>query len=451
MASISRDPNGTKRIFFHTPAGKRKAIRLGKVSVKTAETIKTRVERLTTAAITNDPIDNETARWVAGLEDSFAKKLSGAGLIPERNRVTLSGFISDYTEKRRDVKPATKTVWQQGEQSLVEYFGADRPVTKITTAEAEDFKQWLIGKGLAKYTVRKRLQVAKMFFTAMVQRDMIPKNPFNGVQVAAVVDESRNVFVSSEDTKQVMQWCPDAEWRAIVALCRYGGLRCPSEVLSLRWDGINWAANKITIISPKTAHHPDGGQRVIPLFPELVQPLTDAWEAAPDGAVYVITRHRSQAESPNGWKNSNLRTRFYKIIKRAGFKPWPKPFHALRASRETELVERFPVQVVAAWLGNSPKVALKHYLRVLPEHYEKATQAGAELCAPNARLAQNCAQKVPAKNGKVSQASPEVLGGQRFCANTCETSRDLATPQADGEGFEPPDDLRRQQFSRLPP
>ena len=40
---------------------------------------------------------------------------------------------------------------------------------------------------------------------------------------------------------------------------------------------------------------------------------------APDGAIYVVTRHRSQADAKNGsWKNSNLRTRFNKMVKRAG-------------------------------------------------------------------------------------------------------------------------------------
>ena len=61
------------------------------------------------------------------------------------------------------------------------------------------------------------------------------------------------------------------------------------------------------MISPKTAHNPAGGQRIIPLFPELTQPLLDASEAAPDGAVYVVSKHRSQADSPGGWKSANLR------------------------------------------------------------------------------------------------------------------------------------------------
>jgi len=91
-----------------------------------------------------------------------------------------------------------------------------------------------------------------------------------------------------------------------------------------------------------------------PLVAILAQFQTAIHKAAPDGAVHVITRHRSQADGPGGWRNSNLRTRFEKIIDRAGLEPWLKLFHGLRASLETELVESFPVQVVAAWLGNAP-------------------------------------------------------------------------------------------------
>ncbi len=149
--------------------------------------------------------------------------------------------------------------------------------------------------------------------------------------------------------------------------------------------------------APQRPRHPGGGQREIPLFPELAGPLSEAFETAPEGAVYVITLHRSQAESPAGWRNSNLRTRFAKIIRRAGLKPWPKSFHSMRASFETELVEVFPVQTAAAWLGNSPKIALKHYLQVLPEHFDRAIRGGGEAAhnqAPSAHeLARNASYK----------------------------------------------------------
>ena len=377
MASISTQRNGGRVIQFTGADKKRRSIRLGKMPMRTAQAVKARVERLISAALAGFAPDDETSRWVAELDDSLADKLARAGLIPQRQCANLAEFMAASIKGRNDVEPATKTVWRQGERSLIEFFGADRPVKRITKAETEAFKQALIGEGYALYTVRKRLQVAKMFFGEMKQRGLIVQNPFDGVQVAAVVDESRNVFVPRADIELVIEACPDAEWRLIVALSRYAGLRCPSETLSLRWDCIDWERQRIRVISPKTKAHPGGGQRIIPLFPDLAPYLTEAFEAAPDGATHVITHHRSQADGPGKWKNSNLRTMLAKIIWRAGLDTWPKPFHALRASLETELVERFPIQAVSAWLGNSPKVALKHYLRVLPEHFDRALEGAA--------------------------------------------------------------------------
>jgi hypothetical protein len=68
----------------------------------------------------------------------------------------------------------------------------------------------------------------------------------------------------------------------------------------------------------------------------------------------------------------NLRTQLLRILEKAKVKPWPKLFQNLRSSRETELLKQFPVHVVCAWLGNTPKIAMKHYLQVTKEDYKKA-------------------------------------------------------------------------------
>ena len=97
MASIAKDPNGRKRIIFSLPNGKRKAIRLGKMPQRAAETVKLRVEQLLAAKVSGCGWDNETAGWVAELSDELADKLAKAGLIPVRDRATLGAFIESYT------------------------------------------------------------------------------------------------------------------------------------------------------------------------------------------------------------------------------------------------------------------------------------------------------------------------------------------------------------------
>jgi hypothetical protein len=50
-----------------------------------------------------------------------------------------------------------------------------------------------------------------------------------------------------------------------------------------------------------------------------------------------------------------------KHCERAGLDLWEKPFQNLRASKVTDLLDRFPIKDVCSWLGNSPDVAFKHY------------------------------------------------------------------------------------------
>ena len=50
---------------------------------------------------------------------------------------------------------------------------------------------------------------------------------------------------------------------------------------------------------------------------------------------------------------------------------------ALCSSRETELAAEYPLHVVTAWLGNTPKIAMKHYLMVTDSDYELAAAKNA--------------------------------------------------------------------------
>ena len=147
--------------------------------------------------------------------------------------------------------------------------------------------------------------------------------------------------------------------------------------------------------------------------------LEEAFDRAQPGALNLITRYRDT--------NANLRTQFGRILRRAGVKQWPRLFQILRASRETELAERFPLHVVAEWVGNSPKTALAHYTQVTEEHYRLAAN----------QVAQNPAQFGAESTRKVSQGiGGETTVGdvvQQLASGRDTTQNYLVTPT----GFEP--------------
>ena len=115
MASLNSDKSGGRRLQFKAPNGRRATIYLGKLPRRQCETIKGYVERLLIAAVSGDNIDTDTAGWLSRITDELHGKLSAAGLAPKRELATLGPFVADYIAKRQDVKPASKTVWRQGD------------------------------------------------------------------------------------------------------------------------------------------------------------------------------------------------------------------------------------------------------------------------------------------------------------------------------------------------
>ena len=404
-----------KTIQFVAPNGKRKSIRLGKVAIRAAEAVKLKVEHLVSALTTKHALDAETSLWLAGISDDLREKLTRAGLISQRESATVGEFLTEYISGRTDVKPATKTVWRQVKRNLVDFLGPDRILRSVTAAQAEEFRMFLLSEKLRDTTIHKRLTFARQFFSVMKRQGLIEKNPFVDVKHSAGDASERQHFVTREDTAKLLEGAPDATWRTIISLCRYGGLRCPSEVLSLKWDGVDWAKNRFRVDSPKTEHHAGKGFRIVPIFPELKLYLEEAWDTAEEGAVYVIGgNYRRAAQGKNGWVNCNVRTQFSRIVARAGLTAWPRLFHNLRASRETELVADFPEHIAAEWIGNSVQVARRHYLQVTEEAFKKAVQ--------------NPVQSAPVRNNQgppKKRQNPVFPEKDEDCGimNTCQVER----------------------------
>lgn len=131
------------------------------------------------------------------------------------------------------------------------------------------------------------------------------------------------------------------------------------------------------------------------------------------GAVYVVggkqgDAYRAIADLPGGWNNTNIRTTFEKIVRRAGLKKWPRLFHNMRASCETDLAADHPFHAVCSWLGNTPAVAVRHYLQVLDRDFDKASGAAPKGGAESgAVVVQKAVQSEPATSRHETTAATE--------------------------------------------
>lgn len=363
MASLAHDGNGRYRVILTLPDRRRLAIRLGKCTSIQAETARANIEVLPSGGW-DDP---QVSRWLAGIYDTLHGRLSKHGLCPPRVRTlpALQDLLADFFAAL-NVKPATATAYGHTRRNLLDFFGANKLLRDIGPADAEKFRQHLQGQHLSPATVARRVILARQVFKQAVRWRLVGENPFDGVRGGKQTNKARMQFVSREDIDKVLAVVPDAQWRLLIVSSRYAGLRCPSEHLALKWGDVDWEQDRIRVPSCKTEHHEGKDCRFIPLFPELRGPLMEVFEQAPPGTEQVITRWRDTAV--------NLRTHFLRLIRRAGLKPWPKLWHNLRSSRQTELAEEYPAHVVCAWMGNFVSVAQDHYLQVRDEYFIAAAQ-----------------------------------------------------------------------------
>ena len=147
-----------------------------------------------------------------------------------------------------------------------------------------------------------------------VERELISRNPFAKLKSTATA-RGDAYYVTPSEAVQVLEACPNLEWRVLFALCRYGGLRCLSETHAVTWRDVDWENRRLHVYGKKTGKH-----REMPVVPKLYRILSEAFEMAADGAEQIVTL-----------STNNLHRTLEKILERAGVERWGDLFQVLRA------------------------------------------------------------------------------------------------------------------------
>ncbi len=241
---------------------------------------------------------------------------------------------------------------------LVEVFGK-RSINTLTVADAKSLAGRMAVKNtqgqLSKGTISKRLQTIKQFGQWCCDADYVGFNPFAILKPGnGKPDATKKRFVSDQEVDKLLNTIESPEWRLVVVMARYCGLRIPSELVGLKWEHVEWDLERIRIVQAKTV------ARLCPLFHRYVLRELKALRKSLD-------RDGNETEMVFGrWdlhSKSNLRTGLNRMIARAGLAPWPRVFHNQRASRCTELLndKGLSAKEVATYMGNSPAVIMEHY------------------------------------------------------------------------------------------
>lgn len=408
MASVSCDKGGTKRILFFDGAGKRRALRLGKVTKRQAEYVARRIEQLIGERFSGHACDDETSRWLSTIDGTMLRRLVTVGLIEPRQigQTALGEFLDSYIAGRTDVRERTTINYQQAANNLIKHFGRDRTLASITPGECDEWRVWML-KRLAENTARRHCSRAKQFFRAAIRRKLLTENPFADMRHcgAAPSDPSRQFFLNEPDSLKILEACPTLQWKLIFALARWQALRTPSEPLRLRWCDLDFEKQTMVIHQPKmeTRGKPTRTMRIFEPVLSLLIELRDIVQPGIECPFSAPILYAEQGDSVN-WRRM-----FTKIVKRAGVEPWPKMFQALRATRETELASTLPLHVVTAWCGNTPTIALKHYLMTTDDHFEQAASLDVAIPSAPKKAAQNPAHHMSEWAGTRDRQKKEPL------------------------------------------
>jgi hypothetical protein len=233
-ASLSTDAEGNKTLQFTAADRKRRTVRLGQIDDDEATTLRKRVAALNVAARKGRPWDAGLSKWVAGLDDELHAKFARVGLVPSRSPLPvepektaplLDAFLTAYIESRTDHAENTRNTINQARRVLVEHFGADKPIDAITAADAKAWQNSLRTR-FKPATIATHVKKAKQMFQHAVDGEILDGNPFHKLKAGKQVDSTRQVFVSRKTIQATIDAAPDAEWRLLIALSRFGGLRC---------------------------------------------------------------------------------------------------------------------------------------------------------------------------------------------------------------------------------
>ena len=392
MATVIQKSNKSIEIRYIDASGKRQSLYPGKIAKRDAEGFGRKIDHIVSRQIVGADPDREVSMWLSELPNRLHTKLVKKGLVAARmtpepapkpeTAPTIKAFTDRYISEY-PCGPQTKQNLELYARGLIQFFGEGKRLNQFNQADAERFRKWLGTNGseqkgymrrLSPNTVATRIKKVKQFFNFAVKDELIASNPFAGESANETANEERMIEVPTDWVDRMIAVAHDEDFRLMLALARYGGLR-RHELSIHRWEDIDIPNARMTVSStktgPATSRFDSDGRRIkirkdVPIFRELMPHILRARELAEPGQELL---------QPSYDRDTNLTKMFDRCCARAGLHTWTKPWQNMRATRQTDLLDaQYQIKVVCQWFGNSPKVAEKHYLMIKREEAERAVE-----------------------------------------------------------------------------
>ncbi len=304
------------------------------------------------------PIDPDSARWLANIDDAMHERLAYFGLVRPRVTLQLKPWLTQYLASRAGhLKPGSMCKLEQTRDKLIAFFAEDKQLRTITPSDAQDWRTWLKSQKLSEATIKTHCGNAKTIMNAAVDLEAIERDPFNKLASGATA-RKHPAHVSPGDLERIIDASPTTVWKLQFAVAGYLGLRIFSESERLTWDCVDVERSWLRVESPKTERHVGGESRIVPIPPRVMDLILRRYdEMAEDERTLIPIK-----------ENGGSRRKARMIIKAAKVQPWANLWQTLRASSERNMLNAgMPDYAAAIFHGHSLLTSRKHYANMVPD------------------------------------------------------------------------------------
>lgn len=267
------------------------------------------------------------------------------GIIEDKKKATLKEGVALYLEYSRNNKKST-TNDNAYTEAFLKFFKSNSFIEDITPAIIEDFKKWLSKKGRSKSTVNRYLQALSKMFNVCVDNELLLVNPMKKVKLLKT-DNHAIRFLEKAEEKIFNKFLPKfyfseietaSKLKIIVKFALKTGAR-KEEILSLKWDNIDFNKNEIELLHTKS-----NKKRKIPLAKSLKKILLKLKKYTDNEYVFI--------NPATGKRYVDIKKSFNHAVKSSGLKKFR--FHDLRHTFATRLIEKgIDIVVVKELLGHA--------------------------------------------------------------------------------------------------
>jgi len=288
------------------------------------------------------------------------------------SKETLGQVRDRYIDWCKGIKQKTVDDKEDHLNVILEFFGIDTLIAKITKAEVERFHAHL-GSVNAKRkktpistaTINRRMACLKHFFHKAEDWGLIAFNPARRATLRKE-NNRRLRFLTIEECKILLDCCPSLTLRQIVELALNTGMR-KGELLRLEWEHINLRRGFLEILDQK-----NGEYDTIPLNERTLEILRSIPRRLDSKYVFP-------GKKP-GKPFQDLKRQFEKAIKIANLED--VTFHTLRHTAASYLVmEGIDLTTVKEILRHKSISMTLRYAHLSPKHKQSAVEALAKALA----------------------------------------------------------------------